>query len=153
MTTNNYTNEFYIREVSAKETYTIRHAVLRKGRPIEDCQFRDDALETTIHIGIYIDAQVVGIATFVQNKNKLFSEEKQYQLRGMAILEIFQGRQLGERLLNYGEQMLEEKHIARLWFNARETAVGFYKKNNYETVGLSFEIDNVGTHYVMTKIL
>jgi hypothetical protein len=35
MTTNNYTNEFYIRKVSAKETYTIRHAVLRKGRPIE----------------------------------------------------------------------------------------------------------------------
>lgn len=153
MKTDNHINDFYIREILTKETYAVRHPVLREGRPIEDCQFTDDELETTIHLGLYIDEKLIGIATFLNNCNMQFSEEKQYQLRGMAILKAFQGQQFGEHLLKYGEELLKEKHINRIWFNARETAVHFYKKNEYETIGQSFEIDKVGTHYVMTKVL
>ena len=153
MKTDNHTNNILIREISAKETYAVRHPILREGRPIEDCEFTNDNLETTIHIGLYVNQQLVGVATFLENVNHQFSEKRQYQLRGMAILKAYQGRQLGALLLKHGEQLLKQKQIPRIWFNARETAVKFYNKNDYQTIGQSFEIDKVGTHYVMTKVI
>jgi predicted GNAT family N-acyltransferase len=40
-----------------------------------------------------------------------------------------------------------------LWCNAREKAVKFYQNNGFEIIGEPFEIEKVGTHYVMFKKL
>ncbi|WP_040278407.1 GNAT family N-acetyltransferase [Psychroserpens damuponensis] len=153
MTTYKHTTQFYIKEISAKETYAVRQPILREGQPLEDCEFSGDHLETTIHLGLYVDEALIGIASFLDNCSVLFSEEKQYQLRGMAILKAFQGQQFGEHLIKHGERVLKEKGIYRIWCNARETAIHFYTKNEYQIIGDPFEIENVGTHYVMTKVL
>ncbi len=50
MKTDNFSNKFIIREISSQETFKVRHPVLRQGRPLEDCAFTDDDLETTIHL-------------------------------------------------------------------------------------------------------
>lgn len=147
------TKIFTIKEVSAKETYPVRHPVLREGRPIEDCAFSNDDLETTIHLGLFIKNNLVGIATLLEHKNALFHENKQYQLRGMAVLKSYQGQGLGDAILKYAENQLKQKSINLIWCNAREIAVGFYKKNGFEIIGNSFEINGVGTHYVMYKTL
>ena len=34
--------DFIIEEIQAKTTHVIRHAVLRKGQPIESCVFEGD---------------------------------------------------------------------------------------------------------------
>nr|WP_321222132.1 GNAT family N-acetyltransferase [uncultured Psychroserpens sp.] len=153
MKTKYQSGSFNILEISAEETYAVRHPILRKGRPIADCKFENDELNTTIHLGIFKANQLVGVATLLKTTNPLFNEDKQYQLRGMAVLENFQGQQLGAQLLKYGEQLLKQINITRLWFNARETAINFYKNNNYVIVGQPFEINEIGTHYVMTKVL
>jgi hypothetical protein len=38
-----------------------------------------------------------------------------------------------------------------MWFNARETAIGFYEKSKYQKVGDGFKIADIGIHYVLFK--
>ena len=140
-----------IKEISALETYAVRHPVLREGRPIEDCRFDGDDLPTSFHLGLFYEDILVGIASFMENNHNFFSDEHQYQLRGMAVMKSHQGKKLGDVLLNYGETLLKAKNATLLWFNAREIAVNFYKRNGSEIIGKPFEIKGIGTHYVMFK--
>ena len=71
----------------------------------------------------------------------------------MAILKRFQGKSLGHKILCFGENLLKEKQIKTVWCNAREVAVHFYKQNDYQILGESFVIGDIGLHYVMYKSL
>ncbi len=144
-------SEYVIKLISAEETYAVRQPVLRARRPIEDCIFDGDTLETTFHFGLYHKALLCGVASFMKNKNDSFPEETQYQLRGMAILEDYQKKGLGKLLLHTGEEKLTKINVDRLWFNAREIALKFYRNHGYETLGNSFNIEGVGIHFLMTK--
>ena len=142
-----------IKQIPSTKTYLVRQLVLRVEKPIEDCEFDGDDLETTFHLGLYLKNELIGVATFLENKNKLFNHQKQIQLRGMAILKKEQGFGFGDLLLKKGETILKEKGTELLWFNAREKAIGFYKKNSYEILGKSFNIPHIGLHYTMYKHL
>lgn len=142
-----------VKQITSVETYSVRHPVLRAGRPIEDCEFSGDELETTIHLGLFLDDTLAGVATFLKQDNTLFNTPLQYQLRGMAILKKYQGKRLGEALLQHGETLLKKRSTTLLWFNARVIALSFYKRNGYTIIGDSFEIPSVGTHFVMYKAL
>lgn len=144
---------YIIKPISSIATHMVRHPVLREGKPIESCVFENDDLETTIHLGLYNNSTLVGVATFLKQKNTLFSQDAQYQLRGMAVLKPYQGYHFGEALLKHGEQLLKRNGVSLLWFNARENATGFYKKNNYKTIGKPFDIKEIGIHYTMYKVL
>jgi len=146
-------SNYIIKQISSVEAYIVRHPVLREGRPIEDCAFDNDDLETTLHFGLYTNNVLVGVATFLLNNSRLFNKNNQYQLRGMGVLKSHQGFGYGDSLLQYGEQQIKLKKGTLIWFNARKIALGFYKKNNYQVIGDPFEITGYGTHYVMFKKL
>lgn len=145
------TDSIQIKEISALETFAVRHPILREGCPIEDCRFDGDDLSTTFHLGLFYEEILVGVATYMKNNHTLFSDDNQYQLRGMAVLKSHQGKQLGDALFKHGEKLLKSKNVSLLWFNAREVAVSFYKKNDCCIIGEPFEIVDIGTHYVMFK--
>ncbi len=141
-----------IRKISAEETYPVRQEVLRPGRPLKECFFEGDLEQDTIHLGYYDRQKLVAVATYVVRKNDLFEAPSQYQLRGMAVLPSYRGKDLGKKLLLEGEKLLKEIDPQMLlWFNARETAVGFYEKFGYRTIGPAFMIPNVCMHVVMYK--
>ncbi|HZW63924.1 MAG TPA: GNAT family N-acetyltransferase [Flavobacteriaceae bacterium] len=140
----------HIKCISAQETYKVRHPVLRENKPWEMCALEGDNKEDTLHLGLYCSSQLIGVATFLKNACKLFSDTEQYQLRGMAILQSHQGKGLGHLLLEKGEFLLQNK-CTLIWCNAREKAVSFYKKHGYNILGESFEIEDIGIHYKMYK--
>ena len=144
---------YNIKKISAKETYIVRHPVLRQGKPIESCEFDGDNLETTFHLGIFNKDTLVGISSFLLSKHPLLTEELQYQLRGMAVLNEYQNLGLGKLILNHGENLLKKQNIQIVWCNAREKAVNFYKKNGYKIIGLPFDIKDIGKHFIMYKSL
>lgn len=139
-------------EITAADTYFIRNAVLRKGKPIETCIFPGDDLPTTKHFGIFSD-YLIGVISLFENTNPIFEHPFQVQIRGMAILQDFQGLRLGEKLIESCEDYLKSEIETLIWFNARESAVGFYEKLGYEIIGDVFDIEGVGKHYVMFKKL
>lgn len=143
-----------IREIGPNDTYPIRQQILRPGRPLEEVKFSGDTEKTTVHLGAFLEGELIGIATFVKNPHQDFKDQEQYQLRGMAVLPEIQKKQIGQRLLQWGETFLKtERKAELLWCNARKSAVEFYRKNNYRTHGDYFEIPNVCTHIVMYRRL
>lgn len=142
-----------IKEIAAKETYPVRHRVLRPGQPVESCHFDADDKAETIHYGLFEQGKLAAVATITTNKHPAFSAKDQYQLRGMAVLDEHQQKGFGAKLLLHAESELILKNAAVLWFNARIIAVAFYQKFGYMIIGGEFTIGDIGPHYVMYKHL
>lgn len=142
---------FEIKEISAFETIIVRHPVLRFGKPVESCRFEGDDLLTTIHFGLFYEDQLSAVISVFEAKSFLFREQNQFQIRGMAVLEQHQKKGFGEALLKYCENQIRNKMGSIIWFNARETAIGFYEKSEYQKIGDGFEIADIGIHYVLFK--
>ncbi|MDO9276066.1 MAG: GNAT family N-acetyltransferase [Lutibacter sp.] len=140
-----------IKEISAKETYPIRLEVLRKNIPLPH-EFNGDFDEETFHLGAFKKDELIAVSSYMKASNKNF-EGNQYQLRGMATLTEYQGFGAGKLMLQQAVLILKEKNTAILWCNARISAVDFYKKQGFKTIGEKFEISPVGEHYVMFREL
>jgi GNAT superfamily N-acetyltransferase len=140
-----------IRQITAIETYPVRHEVLRKGKPLESCSFDGDELQTTVHFGLYENGVLAGVVTVLESQHAIFDAAKQYQIRGMAVLEQHQKKGFGEELLLAAEAYIKSNKAELIWFNARVGAAGFYEKAGYKKNGPAFEIENVGPHYIMYK--
>jgi GNAT superfamily N-acetyltransferase len=144
---------YTIKTISPTETFAVRHPVLRPGKPVETCIFDGDTLPTTIHLGIFEGETILGVVSVFEAHHAFFEEEKQFQLRGMAVLPNQQKKGLGDRLVQAAEEYAREYNGMRMWFNAREIALGFYRKMGYDTTGVAFSIGDIGIHYVMHKPL
>lgn len=142
----------FIKEITAFETFTVRQPVLRPGKPIESCHFDGDNLLTTKHFGYYLKDKLTGIISLFENCNASFDTKKQFQIRGMAILEDYQKKGIGAILVLHTENYITLKDEHLIWFNARANAVNFYKKLGYQIKGEQFEITGVGPHYLMFKL-
>lgn len=142
-----------IREITSVETYAVRHPVLRPGKPVATCRFDGDDLPTTTHFGLFSDGQIAGVASLFQSPHPGFNEPKQFQLRGMAVLEDFQRNGFGDLLIEAAEDKTRRAAGTMIWFNARESAIGFYEKSGYKITGKLFPIGDIGIHYVMFKRL
>jgi len=140
-----------IKKISSTETFSVRHPVLRKGKPLESCHFDGDNLETTQHFGLYLDEELVGIISLFKKSNPDFKENNQYQIRGMAVLEDHRKKDFGKALIRYSEEQCKNQNVDLIWFNARIEASGFYEKMGYQKIGVPFEIPDVGEHIVMFK--
>jgi GNAT superfamily N-acetyltransferase len=137
--------------INTSQTYLIRQEVLRKGKPIETCHFDGDTEKNTIHFGFFHHGHIVGVVSVFKSNSTLFNEKLQFQIRGMAVVEDYQHKGFGNQLLFHAENYCKEQYGNIIWFNAREKAVPFYEKNDYQILGESFEIPEVGIHFVMFK--
>ena len=136
-----------VKVIEAKDTYFIRKEVLRKGIDLP-FKFARDFEDSTFHLGFFFNEELMGIASFMKSDNNNF-EKNQYQLRGMATLKKVRGKGAGIMLIDKAVKMLKEKGVNVLWCNAREVAVDFYKKQGFQVLGGSFNVDKIGEHYVM----
>ena len=68
----------------------------------------------------------------------------------MAVDKDWQRRGLGARLLGEAENRLASHGARRYYLHARDTAIGFYRKQGYELVGESFEEVTI-PHFKMEK--
>ncbi len=140
-----------IKKISSNDTFLVRHPILREGKPIESCQFDGDELETTVHFGLFINQNLIGVVSVFKKNNVIFNTENQYQIRGMAVLQDYQRKGYGEMLLKHSEDYVKNQFGTTIWFNARENAVTFYEKINYIKIGNPFHIADIGIHHVMKK--
>ncbi len=140
-----------IKKISPHETLLIRHPVLRAGMEIETCIFDGDNDENNNHFGIFVTKKLVGVISIYQNKNSAFNVDNQFQIRGMAVLNSYQKKGFGKLLINHCENFIFAKSKFLIWMNARESAVLFYEKLGYKKINSSFEIENIGTHFLLFK--
>ena len=142
-----------VKYISAQETLMLRQLVLRPGYPQHYCNWEGDELESTKHIGAFLDSKCIGILSVFKNMTQTSSSQFQYQLRGMAVHPEHQGQGIGKALIIFIENELKAVKCQFLWCNARRSATTFYKKLGFDIASEEFMIQDVGPHYVMSKNL
>lgn len=144
---------YSIRQTDVSQLYDLRLRNLRQGCPIDEVHFSGDDNPDTLHFVIYSGDTAVGCASLYNAGSPLFSQEKQFQLRGMAIDEKYRSQGYGKALLLYAEWLAKNRKVNFVWLNARCDAQNFYAKSQYKTMGEPFDIPNVCKHIVMYKEL
>lgn len=140
-----------VQKISAKQTHQIRLDILRKGINLP-VVFSGDLDPATFHLGVFEKNELKGIASFMKTDNVLFHKD-QYQLRGMATVKEARGKGYGKLMILRAFELLRQKQVHVLWCNARAEAFGFYKRLGFLQEGNRFEIEQIGTHYTLFKML
>lgn len=132
-------------QVDVTDVIPLRHQVLRPGKPVTTCHFEGDDASTTRHFAWVEQGRVVSVATVMVSPKTFGTDVVHYQLRGMATAPDVSGQGIGSQFLQALHGMLGQSW----WCNARLVAVRFYERNGLRVVGEPFEIEGIGTHYVM----
>ena len=155
MTTN---SDYSIRAIQSHETIAVRHPVLRPNQSVEQCRYEGDEDPTTFHFGaVGCNGDVIGIASVMccnESRYAQFSAQRQFRLRGMAVLADFQRQGIGAALLNACLEEATKRDGDMFWCNARLVAVDFYRKYGLSVLNdVPFDIQGIGPHHVMFKQL
>ena len=106
-------------------------------------------LEDTVHFGLFVEEDLVSIASLYKEPLKEKDDLNGWQLRAMATLPAFQGNGYGSKLLESCIKLVKEKAGNYIWCNARIKAVDCYKRFGFEVISDEFEIPGIGLHYMM----
>lgn len=134
-----------MREISAEETWPIRHEILRPGLPAETARFEGDHAPTTRHWGAFLGERLVGVASVMR--------EDGARLRGMAVLGRVQAKGVGRALLLEIQSWARKDSIPQVWCYARAEVEGFYLKLGFiREDDKSYDFPGIGPHYRMRWI-
>ena len=139
--------------VSASELYALRNLVLRPGKPLYTTFYDKDHELDTFHLAISIQSKAHCIATFYPEKMEGVYSRKAYRLRGMATHPDFRRKGLGKVLMYYAFGYLLEQQADLLWCKARLVAIPFYRSLGFQIIGEKYDIEGIGPHYTMYKLL
>lgn len=141
-----------VKMVNPADVYPLRHRVLRPHQTLAECVWAQDTDPDTAHFAAELDGQIVGVASIA-----ICPREKDppntWRLRGMATVPELQSKGIGAAVLAACLDHAKSKGGALLWCNARTTALAFYRRHGFKTVGDEFEISGIGPHYVMVHPL
>lgn len=139
--------------ISAQDTYPIRQQVLIPTHELKKAKFEnDDDEDISFHLGAFVNSKLVSVASFYYERNSIFEDLHQYQLRGMATLPENRGQGLSSELLTTAFPIIKQNLCTLLWCNARESAIGFYEKVGFiKKNSDSFDIEDIGPHILMYK--
>ena len=141
-----------IKKITAKQTYELRHPLLRKGQPINTCHLPLDNDSRSIHLGAYFETHLVGVLSAFNKSCPGYESKNGIQLRAMAVLPPFQGKGIATQLIQKAFLSVRKTlTIHHVWLNARIVANDLYLKNNFKSIGDVFEIDTIGLHQRFIK--
>lgn len=151
--TDSITRNHDVRPIAAEETRPLRHAVLRPHQPPAATAYPGDAAPETFHAGAFSDGELVGIASVYHESPPGAAEPGAWRLRGMAVLERARGNGHGEALIKTCVAYIRDRGGTYLWCNARTSAVPFYQKQGFQTLGEEYEAPGLGPHFFMQRSL
>jgi N-acetylglutamate synthase-like GNAT family acetyltransferase len=124
----------------------LRNEILRKPLGLTFSEEELAKEKSDILIGAYDEDELLGCCLLTK------VDDKCVKLRQMAVQKNQQGKGIGESILNYTENIARDKGFKKIMMHARDTAIGFYEKLGYTTVGDQF-IEVNTFHHVMEKQL
>ena len=128
--------------------YELRWKILRAPWSQPRGSEQDEQEQSSHHLMILDDNhEVVAVGRLH------FNTVHEAQIRYMAIADDQQRKGHGTLLLNALENRAIELGATRIVLDSRETAIPFYRKNNYKTTGAGHVLFNSITHSRMMKSL
>lgn len=131
-----------------KRYYDLRWQLLRKPWQQPRGSEQDELENQSYHVMcVDIDNSVIGIG-------RLHSISKtEAQIRYMAVTGSYQRQGIGQQLLIALENHAKQQGIHTITLHARETAIGFYKKQGYKIIEKSHRLFSTIQHFKMQKTL
>jgi GNAT superfamily N-acetyltransferase len=108
-----------IKAIEASQTWQIRHEVMWPDEPFDFVKLEEDNFG--LHFGAFEQEKLVSIVS-------CFIVDDEMQFRKLATLEDFQGKGIASQLLKYILKLAKEKHLKKIWCNARTNKKSFYEK-------------------------
>lgn len=122
---------------------SVREAILRKPFGLS---FSEEELLTEVnhvHIVGFLQEEIVATAVLVP-------EDKDYKMQRVVVKEGLQASGIGSKMMFFCENFVRSQGGRSIYCHARDTAVNFYKKNNYIPEGDYFDEDTI-PHLKMRK--
>tara|TARA_Y100000589_G_C27051659_1_gene587566 strand:+ start:31 stop:507 length:477 start_codon:yes stop_codon:yes gene_type:complete len=130
-----------------KSLRVLRNQMLRPSQTIESCIFPHD--DVSIHLGLKINQTLISIISFSKQNLENYSDYECWQFRGMATLKDYSRMGYGKKILKAAITIVKDNNADIFWCNARESALDFYKKLNFNIISKRFLIPESGPHYRM----
>jgi len=131
-----------------KHYYHLRWQLLRAPWHQPEGSEIDDIEDQCFHvIAITNEQKVIGVARLQ------FNSDDTAQIRYMAVDKAYQRQGIGRQLINAMEQHAVKTRHIKIILDAREPAVNFYKKLDYQILKKSYLLFDEIQHYQMTKSL
>ncbi len=148
------TNQSSIRIVEPKSNsdfekyFGLRWEVLRKPWNQAEGSEKDDQEETSIHrMALTTEGKIAGVARLQ------FNSADEAQIRFMAVAHEFQGKGVGKKLIIALEEIALKAGRKRIFLQARENAVPFYKSMGYTIKEKTFLLYGEIQHFGMEKVI
>jgi len=109
----------------------------------ESCAVQGD--DRAAHFGVFIGTELVGVAS-------VFDISGSARLRKFAVDTQHQGKGLGSALMQHAINTAQENGASIFWFDARESAIEFYKKFGFTVEGCKFYKSEI-PYFKMSKSL
>ena len=139
-----------VKRIKAEECRPLRHKVLWPHiELIEECNIDIDNRGDAIHIGAFLEDELISICSLFEMRTKKLDFKKQYRLRAMATNPNFRGVNAGKAVVEKAIELTREKNYQVLWCDARKVALGFYEKCGFGVTGDFYEVRNIGPHKLM----
>ncbi len=135
--------EITIRKVDKEDVWELRHQVMWPEKPFDYIKLDDDDLG--IHYGLFKGSILISVIS-------LFINNGVCQFRKFATLEQEQGKGYGSTLLDYVIKEAQNNDVKKIWCNARQNKVNFYKKFGLKETNSSF-IKQGKSYVIMEKYL
>ncbi len=124
----------------------LRDQLLRRPLGLEFTSEQLAGENRCIHIGAFERDQLVGCLVLVPK------DAVRVQMRQVAVHPDYQRDGVGTRMVKFAEHVARDNGFRKMTLNARKTAVPFYEKLGYTTVGDEF-IEITIPHFPMEKDL
>ena len=128
---------FVVEEVAPASLHDLRRRVLREDRPDANVVDPRDDEATSLHLAGRLDGRVVTSASYFLTPPPDQAGSLGYQMRYVATDAQAQGRGYARRVLARGEELLAQRGVEVIWANARDSALGFYRREGWHLVARS----------------
>lgn len=124
----------------------LRYSILRQPLGLSFSAEQLSAEADSHHIGCYIDGKLVGCLVLKP------IDDRQIQMRQVAVDEKAQGRGVGRMMVKYSETLARKLGFHEMVVHAREGAVPFYELLAFSKAGDCFDEVTI-PHWIMVKVL
>jgi predicted GNAT family N-acyltransferase len=124
----------------------LRYEILRRPLGLSFSQDELDKEKHEILIGAFEEDQMLGCCMLVKES------PGECRLRQMAVINTLRGKGVGKAMMIFAENIARDQGFKKMTMHARASALGFYEKLGYTTIGDEFEEITI-PHYIMEKTL
>ncbi len=110
----------------------LRDRILRKPLGLSLYDEKLDQEQQDVHLGAFQNGALLGVLILTK------LEHGDFKMRQVAVDEHFHGHGIGKRLVLHAEEYARKKGASRIVLHSRNTAIVFYEKLGYQTVGEEF---------------